>query len=61
MGGTNDPPERNDDQDDDLKAGEEVRANPSLNSRLKAIIFIIFRRTSQLSRREVRVFGLDIF
>jgi len=24
MGGTNDPPERNDDQDDDLKAGEEV-------------------------------------
>jgi hypothetical protein len=23
--GTNDPPERNDDQDDDLKAGEEVR------------------------------------
>jgi hypothetical protein len=25
MGGTNDPPERNDDQDDDLKAGEEVR------------------------------------
>jgi hypothetical protein len=58
MGGTNEPPERNDDQDDDLKAGEEVRANPSLNSRLKAIIF---RRTSQLSRREVRVFGLDIF
>jgi len=29
MGGTNDPLERNDDQDDDLKAGEEVRANPS--------------------------------
>jgi hypothetical protein len=26
MGGTNDPPERNEDQDDDLKAGEEVRA-----------------------------------
>jgi hypothetical protein len=26
MGGTNDPPERNDDQDDDLKAGEEVSA-----------------------------------
>jgi hypothetical protein len=25
MGGTNEPPERNDDQDDDLKAGEEVR------------------------------------
>jgi hypothetical protein len=25
MGGTYDPPERNDDQDDDLKAGEEVR------------------------------------
>jgi hypothetical protein len=25
MGGTNDPPERIDDQDDDLKAGEEVR------------------------------------
>jgi hypothetical protein len=25
MGGTNDPPERDDDQDDDLKAGEEVR------------------------------------
>jgi hypothetical protein len=24
MGGTYDPPERNDDQDDDLKAGEEV-------------------------------------
>jgi len=24
-GGTDDPPERNDDQDDDLKAGEEVR------------------------------------
>jgi hypothetical protein len=24
LGGTNDPPERNDDQDDDLKAGEEV-------------------------------------
>jgi hypothetical protein len=23
--GDNDPPERNDDQDDDLKAGEEVR------------------------------------
>jgi hypothetical protein len=28
MGGTNDPPERNDDQDDDLKAGEEVRGSP---------------------------------
>jgi len=26
MGGTYDPPERNEDQDDDLKAGEEVRA-----------------------------------
>jgi len=25
MGGTYDPPERNDDQDDNLKAGEEVR------------------------------------
>jgi hypothetical protein len=25
MGGTDDPPEMNDDQDDDLKAGEEVR------------------------------------
>jgi hypothetical protein len=25
MGGTYDPLERNDDQDDDLKAGEEVR------------------------------------
>jgi hypothetical protein len=25
MGGTYDPPERNDDQGDDLKAGEEVR------------------------------------
>jgi predicted DNA-binding protein len=25
MGGTYDPPERNEDQDDDLKAGEEVR------------------------------------
>jgi len=24
MEGTNDPPERDDDQDDDLKAGEEV-------------------------------------
>jgi hypothetical protein len=27
MGGTNDPPERNDDQDDDLKAGEEVSSS----------------------------------
>jgi len=25
MRGTNDPPERDDDQDDDLRAGEEVR------------------------------------
>jgi hypothetical protein len=25
MGGTYDPPERNDDQDDNLRAGEEVR------------------------------------
>jgi len=28
MGGTYDPPERNDDQDDDLKAGEEVITTP---------------------------------
>jgi hypothetical protein len=30
MGGTDDLPERNDDQDDDLKAGEEVRHNMPL-------------------------------
>jgi hypothetical protein len=35
-----------------------MKAETALNSRLKAIIF---RRTSQLSRREVWVFGLDIF
>jgi len=30
MGGTDDPPERNDDQDDDLKAGEEVSFDNNL-------------------------------
>jgi hypothetical protein len=32
MGGTNDPPERNEDQDDDLKAGEEVSTITSVSS-----------------------------
>ena len=42
MGRTNEPPERNDDQDDDLKAGEEVSCSkyPSFSLLLPLTVFL---------------------
>jgi hypothetical protein len=42
MGGTYDPPERNDDQDDDLKAGEEVSCSkyPSFSLLHPSTVFL---------------------
>jgi len=53
MGGTYDPSERNDDQDDDLKAGEEVRFKYTLN-KLVIRAKLIYYETKQDQRRPHR-------